>query len=452
MECYAVHYNAVEHRLDPLYYKPIFLEVVKRIKSLPYKVRQLKEIAAITCGPFGSSIKVKDYRATGVPLIRIANIDNNQELSSQGTIYISTELAEILKAYRVHKGDLLISQRGTLGAAVIVPDFFDNAIISANFIAIRKLKNTLPEYLKLVLSSKFGQAQIARKTSGQVQIKITTEDIKTLLIPLPSFRIQEKIVGLMQSAYEQKKKNDLSTEKLLASIDTYILDKLGITRSRHAAKMTFKVWSKEIENRLDPLPYHPIRLEAVHAIRSCHFKPSPLKDIVQFQRTLVDEIPDSLPYIGLENIEPNRGRFIKSKSEKESISSAFVFHANEILFPKLRPYLNKVFYADYDGVCSTEFHVLQADKCHPYYLFSFLSSHLVVDQTTYLMTGNTLPRLQTEDIERLLIPLPPVQIQEEISAEVKKRIAQARELENRSPALIEKARQQVEDLLLGKAK
>jgi len=199
----------------------------------------------------------------------------------------------------------------------------------------------------------------------------------------------------------------------------------------------FIVQSKEIEGRIDSLPYHPVRIRAVKRVKSSKFPLFPLKEVVEFRRELVTTNPDNLPYVGLENIESDTGRFLESEEKKEDFGTAAKFNKGDLLFPKLRPYLNKVHMAEFEGVCSTEFYVLKSMKCNNKYLFAFLNSKIVVDQTTYLMTGNTLPRLQTEDVEKIHIPIPPLETQQKIVrlmddayAEKRKKKEEARQLTN----------------------
>jgi len=135
---------------------------------------------------------------------------------------------------------------------------------------------------------------------------------------------------------------------------------------------------------------------------------------VKFRREIVNNSSE-LPYIGLENIESNTGFYVPSAEEKGTFNSALKFEVGDVLFPKLRPYLNKIHLAQFEGVCSTEFHVLKRIDLNNLYLSTFLSSKLVLNQTTCLMTGNTLPRLQTQEVERLPILLPPSEIQSNIA-------------------------------------
>ena len=138
-----------------------------------------------------------------------------------------------------------------------------------------------------------------------------------------------------------------------------------------------------------------------------------MKDAVVFRKEIVRGSSE-LPYVGLENIQSNTGLYVPTE-EKELFNSALKFEVGDVLFPKLRPYLNKVHLAHFKGICSTEFHVLKGKELNNLYLFTFLSSKLVLNQTTCLMTGNTLPRLQPKDVERLPILLPPPEIQNDIA-------------------------------------
>ncbi|MDP3007611.1 MAG: restriction endonuclease subunit S [Methylococcales bacterium] len=169
----------------------------------------------------------------------------------------------------------------------------------------------------------------------------------------------------------------------------------------------------EIEGRLDSSSYHPERIKIIHQLQSRNWELKPLKLVASFSKNIVSVNPENLPYIGLENIESNTGFYVET-SEKESFGTAVKFKKNQVLFPKLRPYLNKVHLADFEGLCSTEFHILDSTIVDNRYLSHFLRLNLVVNQTKYLMSGNTLPRLQTADIENLLIPVLPTETQAEI--------------------------------------
>ncbi|QOG89304.1 restriction endonuclease subunit S [Flavobacterium columnare] len=174
----------------------------------------------------------------------------------------------------------------------------------------------------------------------------------------------------------------------------------------------FLINRSELEGRIDPHQYHFERRNAIEKLKANN-DILKLKHVVKNVKKITSEINSNDTYIGLENIESNTGEYIVT-NDKQSISSAGVFKKGQILFPKLRPYLNKVYLAEFDGLCSTEFHIFQSEKFNNEFLSIYLRSDLIVNQTKHLMTGNTLPRLQTEDINNLPIPKISIEKQNQI--------------------------------------
>ena len=79
----------------------------------------------------------------------------------------------------------------------------------------------------------------------------------------------------------------------------------------------------------------------------------PLKKI-RFATTVRTEVGKYTPediFIGLENVEGSTGRLIETESEYEE-GTYDVFRKGDVLFSKLRPYLEKAFIADFDGFCT----------------------------------------------------------------------------------------------------
>lgn len=182
--------------------------------------------------------------------------------------------------------------------------------------------------------------------------------------------------------------------------------------------------------RFDPMQFHPDRIKALQNIyRTKQW--CKLKDVTNSVKSITNIISAEDIYIGLENISINLGEYIPTL-DKDSISSAAIFKRGDILFSKLRPYLNKIYRSEFDGLCSTEFNVYQAKNINPDYLTIVLRSNMILSQTKYLVTGNTLPRLQTNDINNLVIPLPPLAVQKEIVALYNK--AQNERIENNNKA------------------
>jgi type I restriction enzyme, S subunit len=123
---------------------------------------------------------------------------------------------------------------------------------------------------------------------------------------------------------------------------------------------------------------------------------------------------ESRAYVGLENIESGTGKLIDINDEMIE-ADAKQFEENDVLFGKLRPYLAKVFLANFSGRCSGEFLVLKGIDFEPKFLSLLLISDgciKTVDSSTY---GTKMPRAEWSFIGNMVFPLPPKQEQKQIS-------------------------------------
>jgi len=142
-----------------------------------------------------------------------------------------------------------------------------------------------------------------------------------------------------------------------------------------------------------------------------------LGDVVQPSKEKVDpqRVPD-LPYLSLEHIEAHSRRVVGHAAAREATGTKAVFHSGDVLYGKLRPYLNKVCRPSFDGVCSTDILVFsQRPELDSRYLLYFLNRQEVVDMTTHAMAGVNLPRINFKTLTDLDFPLPPLAEQKRIA-------------------------------------
>ena len=382
---------------------------------------------------------------TEVRYIRITDIDDHGNLQSED--WKTAEKVD--EKYALDENDILLARSGaTAGKAFIYKKEYGKAIFAGYMIRFRfdeTRVNPLFVFYYTLLSRYRFWVQIIQRPSGQPNIN--SREFRSFEIPLPPAEPQNRMIEIMQSAYAQKRQKEQEADALLDSIDDYVLAELGVEMPVVEEKKCFVVYAGEIEGRVDPSAYQSLKTNSVDAIKLSKHKSVHLKDVVAFRKEIVTGSFE-LPYVGLENIESNTGFYVTSTEEKKSFNSALKFESGDILFPKLRPYLNKVHFAKFNGVCSTEFHVLKGNHLNNLYLFAFLRSKLVVNQTICLMTGNTLPRLQTQDIQRLPILFPPFDVQEKIADEVVRRQSQAEKLRQEAMEELEAGKAQFEAQLL----
>ena len=126
---------------------------------------------------------------------------------------------------------------------------------------------------------------------------------------------------------------------------------------------------------------------------------------------------NSLPYVGLENIESNTGQYLGTLFPKEVKSSTFHFNTSHLLYGRLRPYLNKVLLPSFEGHCSTEiFPILTNEKICREFLFYWFVMNSTVTRINATWTGARMPRANMNQVIKFDIPIPPLVEQKQIVA------------------------------------
>lgn len=444
MNIFTINRSEIEDRLDPFFYnnKPDFSHYIK-----------LSKIATVKGGkriPLG---KTYSDIPTDYLYLRVADmVDDTADYNSLKSI--DSEVYKILKNYEMVEGDIALSIAGSIGKVLCTRNIpsFKKVILTENCAKIQVKKDiVLPEYMTLLLTLDTTQKQIDLNYIQTTIPKLGLDRIRNIYIPkIPNLSKQQKIVSLYEELKNQANQKKQESQILLENIDTYLLNELGITiapKDNSLKNRIFTVTFKDITSgRFDPQAYIP-SLEQLRAeLKKTEFKY--LKDVVTESNILTKKIDKSDIYVGLENIESNTGYYI-SNLEKESISSALCFEKGQVLFPKLRPYLNKVHLADFNGICSTEFHVFNAINIDVNFLHFCLLSKIILAQTENLMTGNTLPRLQSSDIANIMIPYPPLSKQKEIADYIKSIREQAKKLQKEAEQIFTDAKRHVEKMILG---
>lgn len=135
------------------------------------------------------------------------------------------------------------------------------------------------------------------------------------------------------------------------------------------------------------------------------------------KRVNPQDYPD-LPYIGMENVQSNTMQLLGTTQASQMKSSADSFTTGDVLYGRLRPYLNKVICPDFTGLCSTEFIVFKkVPHIYSKYLQYFLNSWDFVTYANNLNTGDR-PRVKFEQFAGYPFPLPPMVEQERIVAKI----------------------------------
>jgi len=150
----------------------------------------------------------------------------------------------------------------------------------------------------------------------------------------------------------------------------------------------------------------------------------PLGEVVKPTRPRVkpSDFP-GLPFIGMEHVEAHSMKLLGTVPAATMKSSAVYFKPGDVLYGRLRPYLNKVYRPSFEGLCSAEFIVLpENERVDGAYLQYFLNSSAFVRYASQLNAGDR-PRVDFDQLAPYQIPLPDLNEQRRIVAELEKQFS-----------------------------
>jgi len=386
----------------------------------------------------------------GIRYLRAQDLRDG-EIVSEDPIYITPKYFATVKRSHIKPGYLLFSIMASIGNSAVVPAQFPPATANraVGILVPRLGGEDLSGYLFHLFRTDLGAQLYARIKKGGLQQRTNLADVVTLEFPLPPSEVRRKLVAGMQAARRARKQKLREADQLLASLDTYLLETLRLTPPPPDDRQTYAVRLKAIrhDDRLNADYFHPERILTLLTLQQT--ASARLDELVKFHRDL--RLASANPnYIGLAHVQRNTGELVASDEEAEG--QCFEVLPGDVLFARLRPYLNKVYRAERKGVCSTEFHVMRVKDSNailPEYLATMLRSSLIVAQTRHMMTGNTHPRLTNNDVVNLVVPIPSLKVQQQIAAEGRRRREQARLLRSEAEADWKKAKRRFEQQFLG---
>lgn len=185
-------------RLDAYYYKGKFKELTKKL-------------SCCNCVPFGrliteiyNGIDCRDYKESGVPYLKVANIKPGG-FDFYDLKYIdSQELGA--KDIALRAGRMLLTRKGTFGNAIALSEDYDYAISSEVFCL--SIKNELVDvhYLETFVNSSIGRMLCDKYKIGAIMGSLSQEAVKALPIPLPDAKVQHRIASRASSIRAEARK------------------------------------------------------------------------------------------------------------------------------------------------------------------------------------------------------------------------------------------------------
>lgn len=288
--------------------------------------------------------------------------------------YISSKLyVEYRNKYSFpQKGDILISAAGTLGRTVVYDGekayFQDSNIVWLDINKTRLCNEYLNQYYKVIKWASSEGSTIARLYNGIIY---------ATYISLPPLPEQQRIAEALSDVDGMIS----SLEKLIAkykSIKTACLQQMFPQNGETVPRMRFPGFTGAWEQR---------KFEEI-AVRSS-----------------VICSDDTLPRVEYEDIVSGTGRLNKDIYAKQSSKSGIAFHQGDVLYGKLRPYLQNWLLPTFDGLAVGDFWVLQPQNADSSFLYRLIQSRQF-DEVANQSTGTKMPRADWKLVSKTVFSIP----------------------------------------------
>lgn len=317
----------------------------------------------------GKAFKPEEWESHGLPIIRIQNLTGSTNI-------INYYSGGFDPKYLVVNGDILISWSASLGVFIWNGE---NAILNQHIFKVNLHKGINKQYFYYAATSILDD--MVNKVHGSTMQHITKEPFESTLIPLPPLEEQERIAGILQKADRIRRLRRFSRQLSDTVLQSVFLEMFGDLNSHE--KVLFG-------------------------------------DVVKMDRHAATENEcKTLPYIGLEHIEKDSGRLCQDYQliPMNMLATNYHFSSAHVLYGKLRPYLNKVFLPEWEGVCTTEILPLlpKANKLNRYYLWTYMMTPAFVDWASNNVAGANLPRIAPEKLADYPFPLPALELQDQFA-------------------------------------
>ncbi len=312
----------------------------------------------------------------------------------------SASEAEIDK-FSLRRGDVLITKDSEtaedIASAAVLADEIQNLICGYHLAILRPDKERMDSYfLAKTLQHHRVHNQFVTKANGVTRYGLTLSVINNATIPVPPLIEQAEIARILSTW-------DRAIERVQRLIEAKQRLKKGLMQGLLTGRLRFSEFGEPIEAKGN----NPDGWETVE-FHKCATR----------SKKKIDPVTNDLNFrcVELEHISQETGKIIGETESKQQTSSKNYFRPGNVLFGKLRPYLHKFAFCDFEGVCSSEIWVLQSKSiCTSRYLFylvqtdSFLSASI---QTT----GTKMPRSDWNVVKKTKFALPNLEEQERITA------------------------------------
>lgn len=323
-----------------------------------------------------------------VPVVRIGDIQNNRV---QYETCLKVDSSEELKPYELKVNDIVIAMSGaTTGKLAVICDE-KQAYINQRVGIIRSKYN---KFIRYCLDNESFMQYVALLSAGSAQPNISMGNILDYKIPYISVEEQQQI-----AEYLDKKCGEIDR---VVETGKAVIEKLKEYKQSIITEAVTKGLDKSV-------PLKDSGIEWIGKIPQ-NWEVLKFSNIAKVKSNLVNP-NEYLSYyqISPENIEKDTGNLLNNFGTVEEsgvISGNHLFFKGQILYSKIRPNLNKVIIAPFDGLCSADMYPIETDINTNYFLYSMLSDTFVSQVKLFIENRVKMPKINQNELSNIYMAVP----------------------------------------------
>lgn len=296
-------------RFDAEYWRTIYLENLQIIKKSGEGGLQTSDLKRLVNRVTGSAFYptfVGYYSSSGMPFLRVADL-GDVFIEDQSMIRISeTVIRNHRQVATINPGDLVIAKGGSIGGACMITEEFGETAVCRDVIAVKTNSERLdPYYLTVFLNTRYGNLQLERNKSQQVQAHLTFPAVERIQVAFPKSSEQSiirELVVATHKAISDYKRSYATARQILES-------ELGLDKFQFQRPTGYTAQFSEVETsrRLDSEHYFPEFKNFLKCLPK-NIVVSPLsKHLTYCQRgKQPDYVESGLPVVNSKHVQTNR--------------------------------------------------------------------------------------------------------------------------------------------------
>ena len=347
-----------------------------------------------------------------------------------------------------------------MAVASVAPEGFIGNI-NQHVCVIKTGSKEISETLAAFLNSDIGEKLASRRSAGGTRPAL---DYPALLsIPIIE---DNRILKITAKVVEQKQKNEAEAEKLLSSIDDYLLKELGIKlpeppENTLKNRMFISSLKAVANSRLDPKYYSVKYANLQLALDKSKYKFQKIRTFLS-SLSMGISTPEyksestDVPFILGKNLKKgylDLGNLEYISSGINNANESSIIRENDILFSVRGVYIGKVAVVpkEIEGANIINNIVKFSLKdINPHFVVAYLNSTIGQEFIYREVWGGAQPGFTNEQIKSFPIPAPPIDKQKEIAKHITDIRNNAQQLKDKTKELLKKASEEIEEILIGK--